>query len=973
MNTFKNLRQLGLILSVLFSFCRFSSAQHIQLVYSPLVNYGPYYYPNTDSNSMQLTVNNLTLTQITGTVSFEIYKDQVLFARLNTLYRPTVIVPAAGSVSSPSMTVSSDLHEIDFFNSTFEDNLKAGTVQFDSTYSFKGIFNYTYTELEFTEDTMISFTNPVQVPKIDIITPLNNDTFSITASAVNIRWGGVIFKNWRKPKYRLKIYPVYSSQSDSLALLINTPVLDTLVDSVDSYIWERGSENKEIIFDSTYVPFERYIITVASILESTETNALWNNKKQIQFNFSNIPYPWLNHMYDSFPHLHSGARWGFDEELYGDSTFPPTGYYKMNAPNQSNATCSTGNADQNNFNGWTGWTGTHYPNNVVLNIPGINYVQAEEENSQHFIMNKYDGNNNIKLDPTTQKFPVVSPLGGDYSFRIGDLKAGSKASTLAYTFTVTETNSTLKILYALVLIDPIGHEKAEKPFFQVHIYDETTNQIPFLYRYYVNKSDPFFKNYNQYSYKEWTCAPANLTPLIGHTIKIVFTVTDCTEGGHLGYGYVDLLCDEQAVTADLSISDTEICLQDETIIANATGSQNELNHYWKIEECTSNGTPIANTAKTKYFYSMPAGQMAIKPLYRLLGGKWKCDQYYNITVGVKGPCSDTWDTETIKIYINPCLEADAGPDQAICAGSNQVAIIGQTYSPPPNNVTFSWSPTSYLTSPTSSSTNANPPTTTEYILTATNNSNECVSVDTVIVFVQDGKSFSIENDGGMCTRWIWIEPDFDGPYTVVWSGPNGFSSTSKKIGIAYASESPGTYTAVITNSCGTHSEDIEVTTVFLGVRYTDKLNFMGWEPTIAEYTFQIPEVVYPFSSNPANTHFRVFDVRHGTDLSASTKPAYYSTGFRLNIIAGYGDMIYRYSPTVPLLGYSNGDIMWPCKYASGQYVPVGLYQGELYLKNCVQQGWWRYGYEESFFYNFGFGIGYTTTRQVYGFPIYVVY
>ena len=99
---------------------------------------------------------------------------------------------------------------------------------------------------------------------------------------------------------------------------------------------------------------------------------------------------------------------------------------------------------------------------------------------------------------------------------------------------------------------------------------------------------------------------------------------------------------------------------------------------------------------------------------------------YTVIVS-SGSCVDT---AFVIVSVTPSPVADAGDDKTICSGEQTKlgvpGIAGNTYS---------WEPQTGLSTPNSSQTDANPPKSTEYILTVANSAG-CMKQDTVLVSVR---------------------------------------------------------------------------------------------------------------------------------------------------------------------------------------------------------------------------------------------
>ncbi|MEY2651001.1 MAG: hypothetical protein RLZZ321_93, partial [Bacteroidota bacterium] len=144
-------------------------------------------------------------------------------------------------------------------------------------------------------------------------------------------------------------------------------------------------------------------------------------------------------------------------------------------------------------------------------------------------------------------------------------------------------------------------------------------------------------------------------------------------------------------------------------------------------------------------------------------------------------------------------------------GAN-IGFAGQT------GVTYAWSPTTGLASPTSSLTNANPSVTTTYTLTATNTASGCtasdavlVSVDTEVPSVNAGADFNktcTQNPNGLQIGMTAVTG-----VTYVWSPTTGLSPTTASNPIANPTSNQ-TYTLSATdNSSGCIATDQVVVTV----------------------------------------------------------------------------------------------------------------------------------------------------------------
>ncbi|WP_029298054.1 T9SS type A sorting domain-containing protein [Chryseobacterium hispalense] len=109
------------------------------------------------------------------------------------------------------------------------------------------------------------------------------------------------------------------------------------------------------------------------------------------------------------------------------------------------------------------------------------------------------------------------------------------------TFTVNE--SSISFAFALVFEDG-GNDHVSSntnPYYQVKLFD-ASNQIVFTRNVMANPSNPLFQKYNKILYTNWLCEKISTSRLLGQTVRLEITLSDCGQGGHWGYGYFDDFC-----------------------------------------------------------------------------------------------------------------------------------------------------------------------------------------------------------------------------------------------------------------------------------------------------------------------------------------------------------------------------------------------------------------------------------------------
>ncbi len=159
--------------------------------------------------------------------------------------------------------------------------------------------------------------------------------------------------------------------------------------------------------------------------------------------------------------------------------------------------------------------------------------------------NAYDYRTNYQLKKV--------PSGYKASIRLGNDNIGAQAESIAYEYTVDSTEYDMLILkYAVVLQDP-DHDITNQPRFTLEILDENNQPIDSTCGFadFYASGD---LGWNQVSgnstntlWKDWTTIGIDIAPYHEQTIRIRLTTYDCEEGGHFGYAYFTLNCDNKRI------------------------------------------------------------------------------------------------------------------------------------------------------------------------------------------------------------------------------------------------------------------------------------------------------------------------------------------------------------------------------------------------------------------------------------------
>ena len=397
--------------------------------------------------------------------------------------------------------------------------------------------------------------------------------------------------------------------------------------------------------------------------------------------------------------------------------------------------------------GWNGFSGS------ACTSPTPCYLYSDL--SQHYILNSgYDA----LVGGTT--LPNVAPGGGTYSLKLGNSASGSGAARLTQTFLVTPVNSAFTLKYAVLLEDPVsGHSDAERPYFNVSMNDGSGNPIACA-NYRVMAKPPiqdFIRvGFTNYYYRPWTVVSIPLSAYIGQNVTIQIDVSDCSQGAHLGYAYIDGSCLPIQVSSQFNVS----CNGDPLTLKGPDGF---VSYSWS-------GPGVVGVATGQSVVVNQPGIYSVE-----------------VTSFTGSTCKGI---VTYEVLAAP--NTNAGNDATICIGSStQLNATGVS-----SQVT--WSPSTGLSSTTITNPVASPIVTTTYTVTS------CGVSDDVTVFVNSGYQLAITKDTSLCGLApvnLLVTPSVAGTYTYSWSPSIGLSATNIANPIANPLTSQ-TYTVTVVDANG---------------------------------------------------------------------------------------------------------------------------------------------------------------------------
>lgn len=149
--------------------------------------------------------------------------------------------------------------------------------------------------------------------------------------------------------------------------------------------------------------------------------------------------------------------------------------------------------------------------------------------------------------------------------------------------------------------------------------------------------------------------------------------------------------------------------------------------------CPGDSVNLTGVGGSTYEWS-PASGLSSSTGETVIASPFQSTTYIVTGVSNEG-CSDS---ASVQVEVSPLPIVSAGPDQTICEGE-EVTLNGSGVA----DVDFNWTPAADLSNPNIDSPTANPATTTEYILTITDQ-NGCTNSDSTTVFVVPFPEISIE-------------------------------------------------------------------------------------------------------------------------------------------------------------------------------------------------------------------------------------
>lgn len=144
------------------------------------------------------------------------------------------------------------------------------------------------------------------------------------------------------------------------------------------------------------------------------------------------------------------------------------------------------------------------------------------------------------------------PPGEEVSFRLGDENVGAQGETVTFDFMVdTLDKDMLLVKYAVVLQNP-NHNSSNQPHFTLEILDNNGTVIDTECCYADFFAAGGLAGWNSVPgtnviWKDWTNVGIDISSYHGQQLHVRFTTKDCADGGHFGYAYFTIACDNRRI------------------------------------------------------------------------------------------------------------------------------------------------------------------------------------------------------------------------------------------------------------------------------------------------------------------------------------------------------------------------------------------------------------------------------------------
>lgn len=457
-----------------------------------------------------------------------------------------------------------------------------------------------------------------------------------------------------------------------------------------------------------------YVFTADSLKGFNEKSALLQMRQQV-----GDPADYKGFMYWQKRNF-VNAKYNLGSQDENNSSFakviPPGNNQVMAAP------CVNEGFELNNLTGWTCTRGTNsnscvYPTTPTTIGLGPPFLQI---NTTPFV------------DPIVGTVPN-SPFPGNKVLRLNDNNNNNPFFSVvkaSQTFSVTSTNFLYEFAY-IMIASGSNHVCCDMPYMYVRVRDAigilqscpnfsilppsvtSTASCPGIGP--TTWTTVGFNTYNN----GWQKYSIDLTSYMNQNVTVEVFVSDCSQGGHFGYGYFDSNCNTFGVTLN---SSTVFPAPTQTVNIPAL--------------CGTTATLTAPNGLNPYLWNGPPGSGITNNTNQTISTPVPGDYTLQMTpIGVCNPI-----VRIVRLSFVPPLGVSATPTSVCSAGTNSTAILTAT-----GATTYTWS-----TGPNTSTISVSPSVTTIYTVSAT--SSTCTGSQTVQVTVNPSPTISVSSSSNVvCT------------------------------------------------------------------------------------------------------------------------------------------------------------------------------------------------------------------------------
>ncbi len=306
-------------------------------------------------------------------------------------------------------------------------------------------------------------------------------------------------------------------------------------------------------------------------------------------------------------------------------------------------------------------------------------------------------------------FRINPAGGGNYALQIGDDTAIYSSERITYYVHVPAgfNDYSFNFRYAVVLQDPPGHTADEKPAFRIRAFDSLTGAaLPCAQQNYYGDGAVLtgfgFKTSTKLAgvyYLPWTGGALPIIGQGGKTITIQVEAVGCSQSGHWGYGYFDVIS-----CGGYKAAVTYCNLDSNKIRFVGTGITQA--YKWYTSNWTYLGTgPFIDA-------TIPATP----------------DFFYGVLANGSPGCLDTIVTDTVSNF-----NLSTTPKTPCVQFGNPIPLKTTVIGGLPNGFTYQWNSNPELSCTNCSNPTASPVDTTRYFVTVTDRVG-CFRRDTVRIY-----------------------------------------------------------------------------------------------------------------------------------------------------------------------------------------------------------------------------------------------